>query len=83
MMTCHSGAGIGGLALAVTIGKFSEHIIDIYEAENNISTIGAGIAMWKRTRQAMASMGLEEKLSQKEPFGEMSAVNPDQRLTRL
>ena len=62
MFRC-SGAGIGGLTLAVTIGKFCDNVaIDLYEAASAISTIGAGIVMWERTRNIMEQLGLDKEL---------------------
>ena len=54
-----SGAGIGGLALAITIGKYDPSIpIDLYEAHDSIGTVGAGFTISKRTHQVLIELGL-------------------------
>ncbi|KAH7915880.1 hypothetical protein BJ138DRAFT_1109221 [Hygrophoropsis aurantiaca] len=58
-----SGAGIGGLLLAVTIGKFSDVPIDLYEAHAEITTVGAGVAVWRRTMDIMKELGLYEDVA--------------------
>ncbi|KAG1871765.1 hypothetical protein DFJ58DRAFT_652377, partial [Suillus subalutaceus] len=58
-----SGAGIGGLILAITIGKFAgrDIHIDLYEAHDVITTVGAGIVVSQRTAEVMVELGLYEK----------------------
>lgn len=59
----HSGGGISGLTLAVTIGKYCDNVaIDLYESYPAISTVGAGIAMWERATNVMQRLGLDEEL---------------------
>jgi hypothetical protein len=61
-----SGAGIGGLALAIVIGKFNPHLtIDLYEAGPEISTVGAGISLWRRTWEIAQYVGLDQALFEK------------------
>ncbi|KAG6812290.1 hypothetical protein H0H92_003599 [Tricholoma furcatifolium] len=61
-----SGGGIGGLALAAFICYHSKDIaVDIYETKDEISSIGAGIAIWKRTWQTLQDIGLEEEVKQR------------------
>ncbi|KAG0707085.1 hypothetical protein DFH29DRAFT_1066512 [Suillus ampliporus] len=67
------GAGIGGLALAITIGKFAGHNIhiDLYEAHDTISTAGVGIVLSRRTSEVMQEFGVYEEISRvstKPPF---------------
>ncbi|KAG2130017.1 hypothetical protein BD769DRAFT_1666951 [Suillus cothurnatus] len=59
------GAGIGGLVLAITIGKFAgrDIPIDIYEAHDAITTAGAGITLWPRTVEIMKELGMYEEMS--------------------
>ncbi|KAG1776546.1 hypothetical protein EV702DRAFT_1109364 [Suillus placidus] len=59
------GAGIGGLALAVTIGKFAGHDIhiDLYEAHDAITTVGAGIVVSSRTSEVMKELDMYEEIS--------------------
>jgi salicylate hydroxylase len=60
------GGGPGGLALAVTIGKFNPELaVDVYEAGSEITTVGAGITMWKRTWQVMQRVGLADDLAKR------------------
>jgi salicylate hydroxylase len=60
-----SGAGVGGLTLALTLGIHSEHHIDLYEAGAEISTIGAGIAVWARTLEVLQLLGLHERMRER------------------
>lgn len=66
-----SGCGISGLALAAFISKFSEQTsggriaVDIYEAKPEVSTIGAGVAIWKRSWQVLQGLGFEEEIVKK------------------
>ncbi|KDQ56307.1 hypothetical protein JAAARDRAFT_79353 [Jaapia argillacea MUCL 33604] len=59
------GGGIGGLALAVTLGKYSTIPVDIYEAASELTTIGAGISVWRRTWRIMQLLGLDIELAKK------------------
>ncbi|KAJ7215163.1 hypothetical protein C8J57DRAFT_1396941 [Mycena rebaudengoi] len=64
------GCGIGGLALAAFISAFAQenegHIsVDIYEAKPEVSTIGAGVAIWKRSWQVLQDLGFEEEIVKK------------------
>jgi salicylate hydroxylase len=60
-----SGAGVGGLTLALTLGIHSEHQVDLYEAGAEISTIGAGIAIWARTFEVLQLLGLHERMRER------------------
>ncbi|KAG1819184.1 uncharacterized protein BJ212DRAFT_1298430 [Suillus subaureus] len=59
------GAGVGGLALAVTIGKFADRDIhiDLYEAHDTITTVGAGIVVSGRTSEVMKELDVYEEIS--------------------
>ncbi|KAJ6551770.1 salicylate hydroxylase [Mycena capillaripes] len=59
------GAGIGGLTLGLTLGLHSEHQVDLYEAGAEISTIGAGIAVWARTLEVLQLLGLHERMRER------------------
>jgi salicylate hydroxylase len=66
----YSGCGIGGLALAAFISRFAQHpegriAVDIYEAKSEVSTIGAGVAIWKRSWQVLQDLGFEEEIVKK------------------
>jgi salicylate hydroxylase len=60
-----SGAGIGGLVLAVTIAKFADRDIqiDLYEAHDAIRTTGTGITVSRRTTEVLEALGLYEEIS--------------------
>ncbi|OAX42229.1 hypothetical protein K503DRAFT_388404 [Rhizopogon vinicolor AM-OR11-026] len=59
------GAGVGGLVLAVTIGKFAERDIqiDIYEAHDAITAVGAGIVTGLREAEIIQELGIYEEYS--------------------
>ncbi|RDB25997.1 Salicylate hydroxylase [Hypsizygus marmoreus] len=54
------GGGIGGVALAMTIGKYSDIPVDVYEAGPEIATNGAGVGLWRRAWQVMHQLELED-----------------------
>ncbi|CAL1707173.1 unnamed protein product [Somion occarium] len=57
------GGGIGGLALAVALSKYSDIQVDVYEAAGQFKEIGAGVMMWERTWKILDQLGLSEDLS--------------------
>ncbi|EIW81164.1 FAD/NAD(P)-binding domain-containing protein [Coniophora puteana RWD-64-598 SS2] len=58
------GAGIGGLLLAVVIGKFSSDIaLDIYEAHDAVATAGAGISFRQRTLNIAKQLGIYDEIA--------------------
>lgn len=65
--TYYSGAGIGGIALAVVLGKFERPevplVVNIYERHPEVAVFGAGISVWQRTWRVMELLGLDEELS--------------------
>lgn len=61
---CASGGGIGGFAFAIALGKTGAPVdIDIYDSEQDLNQIGAGIGFWPRAWEIMKILGLEESLS--------------------
>ncbi|KAI9567710.1 hypothetical protein HD554DRAFT_2173110 [Boletus coccyginus] len=59
------GAGIGGLVLANTIGKYDPSIpIDLYEAHDSFDTAGVGISVWRQTHEVMKELGLFDDFKQ-------------------
>ncbi|KAJ3823321.1 hypothetical protein F5880DRAFT_1612993 [Lentinula raphanica] len=64
------GCGIGGLTLAATISKFTAEEqspngivqVDLYESKSQVSVIGAGVGIWKRSWQVLQDLGFEEEL---------------------
>ncbi|KAF8432728.1 hypothetical protein L210DRAFT_3650186 [Boletus edulis BED1] len=64
------GAGIGGLVLAITIGKYDPSIpIDLYEAHDSIDTAGVGITVWPKTHDVMINLGLFDEFEQIFTYG--------------
>jgi salicylate hydroxylase len=60
-----SGAGIGGLVLAITIGKYDPSIpIDLYEAHDSIDTAGVGITISQKTYEVLIELGLLDDFKQ-------------------
>ncbi|KAI0759185.1 FAD/NAD(P)-binding domain-containing protein [Irpex lacteus] len=58
------GGGIGGFAFAIALGKTGAPVdIDIYDSEQDLNQIGAGIGFWPRAWEIMKILGLEESLS--------------------
>ncbi|KAL5498529.1 hypothetical protein ACEPAH_1883 [Sanghuangporus vaninii] len=69
------GGGIGGLSLAVVLGKYCNDVeIDVYEAQPHFTEIGAGVSVWNRMWVIMQTLGLDEKL------GQMAAQLPEKEL---
>lgn len=80
LISC-SGAGPGGLALAASIARFNDPAapvaVDLYEAQPEIGTIGAGITVWPRTRALFEDTGIMASL--KGEVGTMETQeDPDQ-----
>ncbi|KAF8438429.1 FAD/NAD(P)-binding domain-containing protein [Boletus edulis BED1] len=78
------GGGIGGLMLAVVIGKYGTHPVDVFEAGPTITTFGAGISLFGRTMDVMKDLGLYDefiKLAVKPPQENTSSTfrKSDQR----
>lgn len=61
------GAGIGGLALAVVLATYADSSVEVavYEGAPAITTVGAGISVWKRTWRIMQLLGLDAELAKK------------------
>ncbi|KAF9239488.1 hypothetical protein BU15DRAFT_61992 [Melanogaster broomeanus] len=59
-----SGGGIGGLTLALVIGKYSTIPVDVFEAGPQITTVGAGIAFFGTTMDILKELGLYEEFLQ-------------------
>ncbi|KAF9239489.1 hypothetical protein BU15DRAFT_61993 [Melanogaster broomeanus] len=58
------GGGIGGLTLALVIGKYSTIPVDVFEAGPQITTVGAGITLSGTTMDVMKELGLYEEFLQ-------------------
>ncbi|KAN0080154.1 hypothetical protein V8E55_009720 [Tylopilus felleus] len=56
------GGGIGGLTLALVIGKYGTLPVEIFEAGSTITTVGAGISFFGRTMDILKDMGLYDEL---------------------
>ncbi|KAF5321784.1 hypothetical protein D9619_001981 [Psilocybe cf. subviscida] len=59
------GGGLGGLTLAAVLNQNSDIHVDIYEAKPSIASLGAGIAIWKRTWEVFQELGLEEEMAKR------------------
>lgn len=68
----YSGGGIGALALALVIRKYSKLPVDIFEAGPIITTIGAGIGFYARTMDIMKELGLYDE------FVKLANVPPEE-----
>lgn len=62
-----AGGGIGGLTQAIALTKsmrdYDQHIhIDIYEAAQEFTEIGAGVALFRRPLRIMQAIGMLDDL---------------------
>ena len=58
-----SGAGMGGLVLAVSLQKYSPSTqVDIYESTNELAEVGVGISMFPRVWEIFRDLELEDSL---------------------
>ena len=61
----YSGAGLGGLLLALFLHKHAEDIeVDIYESAQALSEVGAGVTVWPRVLGLIKHLELENELLQ-------------------
>lgn len=51
------GGGFAGLTLAIGLQKYAHHDVQVYEAADKFSEVGAGIACGTNVQQAMRSTG--------------------------
>lgn len=63
----YSGGGIGGLTLAIALSKnmkdHNQHIhIDLYEAAQEFTEIGAGLGIFPRPMRILEELGVIEEL---------------------
>ncbi|KAF8200714.1 FAD/NAD-binding domain-containing protein [Pholiota molesta] len=59
----HSGGGIGGLCLAVSLSKHVHLDVNLYESAGQFKEIGAGVMIWARTWRILEQMGLAPEFS--------------------
>ncbi|KAJ3772794.1 FAD/NAD(P)-binding domain-containing protein [Lentinula raphanica] len=57
------GGGIGGLAHAYALSKYSDISVNIYESTAKFSPFGAGIGVWPRAWNVLCALGLGEEMS--------------------
>ncbi|KAI0261374.1 hypothetical protein BC834DRAFT_1008528, partial [Gloeopeniophorella convolvens] len=61
------GAGPAGVTLAAAIARYADPAhpiaVDLYDSAPAIGTVGAGIALWQRTRWVLNEMGLMDRLA--------------------
>ncbi|KEF32708.1 Salicylate hydroxylase [Marinobacter nitratireducens] len=55
------GAGVAGIALAVLATR-QGYQVSLYERDNQISSIGAGVTLWPNAMFVLQQMGLEEEI---------------------
>ena len=60
-----SGGGIGGLLLAVSLSKYPDIQVDVYEAAKVFSEVGTGIGLWPRSWDIIERLGLVDELGGK------------------
>ncbi|KIK56841.1 hypothetical protein GYMLUDRAFT_247390 [Collybiopsis luxurians FD-317 M1] len=59
------GGGVGGLTLAVALRGCSNIEVNLYEQAHQITEVGAGIAIWRRTWEIIKSLGLGKEFAEK------------------
>lgn len=59
----HSGGGIGGLCLAVSLSRHAHLDVNLYESAGQFKEIGAGVMIWARTWRILEKMGLAPEFS--------------------
>ncbi|KAF8217161.1 hypothetical protein K438DRAFT_1748263 [Mycena galopus ATCC 62051] len=57
-----SGAGIGGLTLAVALSRYPHIEVELYESAATLTEVGAGIGLFPRPWKIIQLLGLEEGL---------------------
>ncbi|KAI0316051.1 hypothetical protein OF83DRAFT_1060972 [Amylostereum chailletii] len=72
------GGGPAGLALAATVARHNDPstpvAVDLYEAQPELATVGAGISVWPRTRALLEHIGLSKHFQGE--LGAESAAGP-------
>ncbi|TFK48376.1 FAD/NAD(P)-binding domain-containing protein [Heliocybe sulcata] len=56
------GGGIGGLTLALTLARYPDISVTIYEAAKDFTEIGAGIGLWPRALSVFQNLGLRDDI---------------------
>ncbi|KAH8822862.1 FAD/NAD(P)-binding domain-containing protein [Flagelloscypha sp. PMI_526] len=57
------GGGIGGLITAVSLSKYEDLEVNIYEAARELAEAGAGIGLWPRHWQILEKFGVDVDLN--------------------
>jgi salicylate hydroxylase len=76
-----SGGGIGGLTCAVTLSKYPDIDVDIYEAGPSFTQNGPGCGVWLRTWNILRKLGLDVDLAK--IAGSQPTDNPGNSLDHL
>jgi 2-polyprenyl-6-methoxyphenol hydroxylase-like FAD-dependent oxidoreductase len=58
----HSGAGIGGLTLALALSQYPDIEVELYDAAATLAEVGAGIGIFPRPWKIIQMLGLEDDL---------------------
>ncbi|KAJ6481082.1 hypothetical protein C8R45DRAFT_320629 [Mycena sanguinolenta] len=56
------GAGIGGLTLALSLSRYHDIEVELYEAASTLTEVGAGLAVFPRPWKILQMLGIEEDL---------------------
>ncbi|OAX37334.1 FAD/NAD(P)-binding domain-containing protein [Rhizopogon vinicolor AM-OR11-026] len=51
------GGGVGGLTLAVSLSRYPDIIVDVYEAAQSFREVGAGVGIWPRSFKVLQKLG--------------------------
>lgn len=84
--TLSSGGGIGGLTLAVALGRCNDVDVDIYEQALQFAEIGAGIAVLPRAWDILQKLGLDgelDKAASKAPSDRPGTFHLSSSVSRL
>ncbi|KAF7292584.1 hypothetical protein MIND_01155900 [Mycena indigotica] len=57
-----SGAGIGGLTLALTLSQYPDIDVDLFEASKSLQEVGAGVAVFPRPWKILRLLGVDQEL---------------------
>ena len=76
-----SGGGIGGLTCAVSLSKYPDIDVDVYEAGPSFTQNGPGCGAWLRTWNILQKLGLAEDLAR--IAGTQPTDDPGKHLSNL
>lgn len=56
----YSGGGIAGLCLSVSLAKYRDIELNVYEAAATFKEVGAGVMMWGRVWRVLSLLGMAD-----------------------